>query len=210
MASRDVRCECDARVAILRNDAGDTNGVGDALEVQLASVDVADSLDRTSQMGDLPAREDLAGRRHCAQPRREVQRTAAIPAFHWYGLPGVEADPDRQRKRGVVPGFLGESLLEIQGRPDRLSWGREDGESLVASKFDDAATTGPDSLSGQSGELCRQPSRSLVATRLGEGRITADVGDHECLDPLGSVQPVCHRLTSGDSQGRSLIIRGGD
>jgi hypothetical protein len=131
---------------------------------------------------DLARRQDLAGTSLAAQPRRQVQRAAAIPALDLDRLAGVEADPDRKGQLGIGEGLLDEPLLELDGRADRLARRAEDAERLVSAELQERAAAGHDPFAGDPGELRRQLAGRLVAPLLREERVAAHVRDQEGPD----------------------------
>ena len=139
------------------------------------------------------AGEDLRGAGDAAQPRREVERPAAVAALDGHRLAGVQADPDRERKCRVRDGLVDEPSLELDRGADRLASRIEDREGFVSAQLDDGSASGLDRLARDHGELAGQRRRRLVAPLLGEHRVAADVRDQECPD----VGVVAARATPG-------------
>ena len=88
-------------------------------------------------MRDRRAREDLGGTGDPAQPRREVERAAAVAALDGTASPASSPIPTGERKRRVGDGLVDEPPLELDRRPDRLPGRVEDRERLVPAELDD-------------------------------------------------------------------------
>ena len=93
--------------------------------------------------------------------------------------------------------------LQLDGAAKRLAGGVKDAERLVAAKLDHLAAGRRHRLAGELGEPGREPAGLLVAVRLREGRVAADVRDQEraddglWLDSLGPVGVVDRRSLCG-------------
>ncbi len=130
------------------------NRVGDVLQVHPAAIAVLDPAQVAGKPRRPLADDHLAAMRTAAQAGRHVQRRAPVAAVrHADGLAGVDADPNLERKVRIHVGLLGESRLEIDGSPDRLTSRREDGKPLVASNLDQDAAMSLDTVGDQLDEL---------------------------------------------------------
>jgi hypothetical protein len=109
------------RVDQLRRDPNDRHRLGESLQLERSAILVADAVHPPGEVRDLTRGEHLAGTRLAAQPRREVQRAAPVAGLDGHGLPGVEADPDRQEHVGVGDRLGYEALLEVERGADRLA-----------------------------------------------------------------------------------------
>src|SRR6185437_12129982 len=80
------------------DDAGggeqDGNGRIEAFELLLAAGDEGDAFDLRGDVDDAGGDEHLTGAGQAAQPRRAVERRAAIAAVYGDGLADVQADAD--------------------------------------------------------------------------------------------------------------------
>ena len=128
------------------------------------------------------AREHLACSRSAAQPSREIQRAASVPAGDGDGFTGVQTETHAERKGRNVLRRFGEGLGELRGGAKRITGGQEDGERLIAPKFYELAPTGFDAFLRDLREPCRQLSCDLVSVLLGECRVAPHVGDQEGAD----------------------------
>ncbi len=122
-----------------------------------APVDVRDALDLPREMRDRRAREDLRRAGDPAEPRRQVERAAAITTLDGHRLPRVQPDPDREGQRRIRDGLVDEPPLELDRRADRLPRRVEDRERLVAAELDDGAAAGLDAFRAR-------PSANLPAS----------------------------------------------
>ena len=170
------------RVDRLRRDPNDRHRFGQSLQLDGASLLVADAIHPPGQVRDLWRREHLAGTRLTAQPRREVQRPSSEPALDGNGLARVEADPDGQEQVGVRDRLGDEALLQIERGADRLARRGEDRERFVAPELDHGSVTALDALARDARELGGQLRGGLVTSFLGEQGVPADVGDQERAD----------------------------
>ena len=75
-----------------------------------------------------PALEQSRAARFSAPPRN--------PPVDRHGLPGVDADADRERQRRIADGLFDESSLEIDGGADRTACRREGRQGLIAAELD--------------------------------------------------------------------------
>ena len=73
--------------------------------------------------------------------------------------------------------------MKLDRSPDRLPRGVEDGKDFVPALVDELPTPGFDLCAGELCERRCQLGGSLVSAILGEGRVAANVGDQESLDP---------------------------
>ena len=169
-------------VVALRDDPDDPDRLGQALQVDLSSLDVTDAVDGSGQVDDLRARQDLPRPRLAAQAGRQVERAAPVSALHGHGLPGVQSDAHHEREGGVGQRLLDEPPLEIHGRADGLPGRSEDGEGLVPSQLDHRATPALHALPGELGELRGQLGGGLVPSLLSEQRVATHVRDQERPD----------------------------
>ena len=151
-------------------------------ELDGASIDVGDTVHLPREMRDGRAREDLGGSGDAAQPRREVERPAAIAALDGDGLAGVQPDPDRERERRLRDGLVDEPALELDRRSDRLPGRVEDHERLVTAELHDGPAAGLDALARDSGELAGERRGGLVAALLREDGVATHIGDQERPD----------------------------
>ena len=172
-------------VAPLRSDREDTDGIRESLEVQLAAIQVPNALDRAGEVNEVLTREDLARTGLGAEPGREVQRPAAVPALDRHRLTGVQADPHGEREIRGGPGCLQKARLQVDRRPDGLTWGTEHREGFVSPQLDHGSVPSLDMLSSDLGERCREAGSRLVAPLLGEHGVSTDVRDQEDPDLLG-------------------------
>ena len=115
-------------VVRLRPQPDHVHRIREPLEVDGSPVDVGDAVHLPREVRDRRAGEDLGGSGDAAQPRREVERAAAVAVVDGDGLSRVQPDPDRERERRVRDGLVDEPPLELDRRPDRLSSGVEDRE----------------------------------------------------------------------------------
>ena len=191
---RQCRPQTRGRIDTLWNDPHHLDRVGQVLQLHLPAVDVADALDPAREMRDAAAREDLARARLPAQPRREIERAAPVPALEGNSLPGVQPDAGRHRELGVVDRLIHEPFLEIDRCGDGLPGGGEHRERLVPPELDHTAAVRLDRLARDPGELGGELRGGLVTALLREEGIAPDVGDQERLDPrllvAGSTLPV--------------------
>jgi hypothetical protein len=67
--------------------------------------------------------------------------------------------------------------LQLDGGSEGLPRGAEDAERFITAKLDDLSACRRHHLTGESGEPRGELSRLLVAVRLCEPRVAADVGD---------------------------------
>ena len=174
---------CWHRIAVGRDDADDGHRIGEVLEAHRSPrSSYRTPSTRPREVGDLPRGEDLAGPRLPAQPRRQVQRTAPVPV--------VDAAPPRRRRArcptggelGLGERLLAEPPLEVGRRADRLARRGEHAECLVPAELEEYAAARSIDLAGDVGEPRRELPRRLVAVRLREERVPADVGDQERAD----------------------------
>jgi hypothetical protein len=138
-------------------------------------------------MHDALTGEDLAGGRLAAQPRREVQGSASVTLLHRNRFARIQPDPHRKRTIWTPPRFFQEARLKIDGRTDRLTRGAEDREGLVAPNLDHGSTPGFYVLASDLLEPLRELGGGFIASLLGEEGVSADIGDHEGTDRLGTV-----------------------
>ena len=171
------------RVVALRDHFDHSDGILQPLQLDRAAIDVGHAVDLPRQVRDFRAREDLAGTGLTAEAGGKVEGTASVAAPDRHGFARVQADPHRQRQRGVGQRLLHEPCLQVERRPDRLPCGGEDRECLVPTQLDHRTSARRDRLLGQVGELRRQLGRGLVATMVGEDGVPADVRDQEGPDP---------------------------
>ena len=66
-------------------------------------------------MQDATTDEDLAGGGLRAEPRREVERAAAVPVLDGDGFARIDPDPDPEREPGIENGLVEERELEVDG-----------------------------------------------------------------------------------------------
>ena len=76
-----------------------------------------------------PTHEHVAGGRHRAEPRGQVQRCALNPSDR-HSLPCCDADPDEYWQRRLDRRFLGTGRLKLQSGPHSLRRDAEDGQRL--------------------------------------------------------------------------------
>ncbi len=134
-------------------------------------------------MNDSITRENLTWRGDRAKPRREVERTAAVPAFgQWHRLAGVEPDADAERKRRSAICQLAATALDLDRRADSLTGGGENDERLVSAQLDQVAVVVSDDPADDVSERGGERGGGLVAVLLREARVPPDVGDQECAD----------------------------
>ena len=207
---RQCRPQALSRIDTLRNDPNHLDRVGQVLQLHLPPVDIADALDPACEVRDAAAREDLARARLPAQPSREIERTASVPALEGNSLAGVQPDAGRHRKLGVVDGLIHEPFLEIDRCCDGLPGGGEHRERLVPPEFDHAAAARLDRLARDPGELGGELRGRLVTALLREEGIAADVGDQEGLDPslcghrLDAASLLVHHAPTANGRARSV------
>ena len=127
--------------------------------------------------------DHVARVRAAAKAGGDIQRGAAeAPVLEGHRLAGVDADPDPQRKLVVEIRLLVEPRLQVDGAPDRLARGREDGERLVAADLHDLAAVQLHVLGDHLDELGGQTGRGLGPELVGVPRVAPDVRDQERVD----------------------------
>ena len=113
-------------------------------------------------------------------------QTARVPclgtAFDRDGFTRIAADADRERKERAALCPPAKRSLQLDTRPDRLPGRAEDAQRLVAAELDRVATQRDDDLAREPGELRREPPCLLLAVRLGEARVPADVCEQERMN----------------------------
>ena len=139
------------------------DGFGQSLHLELAVIVERDSLGRAGEVHDALARKRLAGLGLAAQPGREIQRPAAVPALDGYRLTRVDPDPNPEGKRRVQGHFVREYELGIDGGPKGLPGRDEYRQGLIAAKLDDLSAPGFDGLAHDLGKLRRKPRGGLVS-----------------------------------------------
>ena len=174
-------------IAPLRNDRQDVDGIGKPLEVQLAAIEVADAVNRASEVNDALTAQDLAGTGLPAQPRREVQCPTAEPALDLNRLAGIQPDPHGEREIRSRQRLLKKTRLQLDRRPDRLTRRTEDREGLVSPQLGHRAFPSLHLFANDVGEPSRERRTRLVTALLGEDGVSAYVRDQEGLDPLGDL-----------------------
>jgi len=155
----------------------------------------------------LAAREDLSGAGLTAQASREIKRPTPVAALDRHRLAGVDPDADAEREIGIGDGLVGEALLQLDGRSDRLTCRPEDGERLVAAELQEGPAPLFDPLASDVGEPLGEPPSGLVAVLLGEQCVAADVRDQERPD-LGPVATALVRAARHRPPSRSRIQSG--
>ncbi len=143
--ARNDRCEADdrgaerpserlvlRRVVRLRLQSHDVDRLCDPLQPDGSLIDVRDPFHFPGEMNDLAAREDLGRTRDRAEPRPQVERSAAVSTLDGHGLACVHADPDRERKGWGCHRLLDEPPLQLDRCPDRLPRRREEAEGSIA------------------------------------------------------------------------------
>jgi hypothetical protein len=125
------------RVSLLGKDADEGDWFQNVLEAHGPTIHIPDPFDLSRQMDGAPASQDLARSGVAAEARCKVQRRAAISAFEWNRLAGVQADANRERVFDVDRRFIDESLLQIRRSDDGLPRRGEDAQRLVAAELDD-------------------------------------------------------------------------
>ena len=138
--------------------------IGEALELDLAAVAIADALDGAGEVDEPLAGQDLPGTGLPAQPRGEVQGPAAVAVVDRHRLAGVEPDPDRERGSGA--GIVSSSRRAWRPTAARIACR---GEAKTASASSPRSSTSvppaafvPDATARRSG---RQRRSRLVAAR---------------------------------------------
>ena len=176
----------DRRQLDLGDDLERTNPCVEAFQTQAFALHEADAFQPSGQARHRVARQDLAGRRNAAEPGGEVERAAAIAALHRDCFAGCQTDADPEREHGPAVDPFPEPRLQLDGRPQRLPRGSERAESLVATQLDQLAAQSLDDLPREDREARCELAPLLVAVRLREARVPADVCDQERADDLGA------------------------
>ncbi|HKD31993.1 MAG TPA: hypothetical protein VKB73_00850 [Gaiellaceae bacterium] len=130
-------------------------------------------------MDDAFAREHLARARQGAEPRREIQCSAAVPALDADRLADVEADPDSERRGGIVDGLALEARLKVDRRPKCAPRRLEDRQGLVSAQLEELASDCSDLLANNPCELPREPRGRDITMLVGEARVATDIRDQE-------------------------------
>jgi hypothetical protein len=123
--------------------------------------------------------QDLPGLRLGAEPRSQIQGTAAIPASHWNGLPRVEADADSKREPGSLGTLLAATALHLDCGAQSLTGRGEDDKRLVPAELDQIAVVFGHDASDDVGERRGEGCGGLVTVLLREACVAADVCDQE-------------------------------
>src|SRR5947208_5457033 len=131
---------------------------------------------------DRLAGEDLARPREAAEAGGEVQRPAAITALDGYRLAGGEADPDPEWEGGLTLDPFPEADLQFDRGSERLPRRREYAKCLVTAKLDHLTACRGHRAPGELGKSRGEIAGSLVAIRMCEARVAADVCDQERAD----------------------------
>ena len=197
-------------VDALRSDRQDVDGIGKPLEMQLPAIDVADALDRASEVNDALTAQDLSRTGLPAQPRREVQGSPAEPALDLNRLACVQPDPDGEREIRSRQRLLEKPRLQLDRRPDRLTGRTEDREGFVSPQLDHRSVPSLYLLANDIGEPSREPARRFVTALLGEDAVPADVRDKERPDLLcggGRRRASVFLADSGSVRSRRSVVR---
>src|SRR5205823_10862610 len=79
------------RILLFGNDADGAHRIGHTLQVERASVRVADAINLSGEVRELPTGQDLARSRLAAEPGRQVEGAASPATLHRNSLTGVDA-----------------------------------------------------------------------------------------------------------------------
>src|SRR5947209_473763 len=77
-------------------------------------------LHAASEMNDRLAGQHLARQGQCAQSRRQVQRTPAIPALRWHRFARVQTHTNTKRRRWFARRRAAKTVLKLDRSPKRL------------------------------------------------------------------------------------------
>ena len=160
LSTRGERSHPLRHVDTIRSDRQDVDWIGESFEVQLPAIDVADALDRASEVNDALTAQDLAGTGLTAQPRREVQSATAVPAFDRHRLTGIEADPHGEGEIWNRDRLLEKARLQLDRSPDRLTGRTEHCKGVISPELDHGAVPSLYLLANDVGE----PLAASVAT----------------------------------------------
>ena len=121
---RPFECGADSRrrrTGLTRDRLDDVNGLLEPFERSRSSFHEGDpGVRRLGRADDRPGDQYLSGTGVRTQSSRRVQGNASVPVLDGHGLARVDADPDRQRERGVGLALLGAGGLELDGGTHRL------------------------------------------------------------------------------------------
>ena len=154
-----VRSQDLRRIPGLGHDARDLDRFRQPLHADRAAVDRADAVDRTGQVDRLAAHEDLTGAGLAAETCGEVQGPAPVATLDFDRLASVDADPHAEREVRVGDGFVGEALLQLHRRSDRLTRRPEDRERLVPAELEEVPAPTFDPLDGRRRRTASRASR---------------------------------------------------
>src|SRR5436309_11964395 len=149
-----------------------------------------DAVDVAGEMDDALTHEHLAGLGMRAESSGEIERTASVPAVDPYRLARIEPYSDEQRERRVELHLIGKRELQRDRRTQGFSRRLEHRESLVAAQLDHLAAVSLDAFARDFRERRRELRSRLIAARLRERRVTADVRDQKSKNPHARARSV--------------------
>ena len=139
-----------------------------------------DPLDGAREVHQLGRHQDLAAPGARAESRREVHGASAEPIPDRDRLARVQSDPDTEHL--PLRRFRGDARLDLERRAERLPRRVEDRQHLVPADLDDRPRMPVDALTSDREEAFRHIRRGLIAVRVAQGRVPAEVGDQERPD----------------------------